>query len=142
MPKKHSTQSERLEDSADELVLANSGTMNTEFQSFDDQAKELNDLLTQKLEEKKKAGSYHPNAPNRVEGSPPNGAGPLQDPDQQTKEFVQLADFIAKERIKQESNKGIVNSDVSGKLLKYQEAIDQELGVLKGQKGLQINKAA
>jgi len=111
------------------------------YKSLEDQLRELDEHLSQKLKEKEQAQLAQQANPteNQTSGSTPGNVGDL---DSETKEFIQLADFISKERSKKSTTKNPEQTDKIGKMVKYQKTKTNEFDTQSRQKGLQINKAA
>ena len=110
-----------------------------QFRSEDEQLRELDNFVSAKIKESEVQATQESERP------PPdvNAETPVtDDPSPDTKEFMQLADFISKQRSKKLAKPDPATAVRNLKLNKYQSIKTQEFEHQAKQKGLQINKAA
>ena len=117
-------------------------TPRASFISIEEQLQELDEHLSQQLQKQEQLKA-EVQSPPKLENPEEPSLAPGADPDKSTMEFIQLADFISKERNK----KAPVSTDPQkvekiGKLQKYKKIKTKEFESIARQKGLQINKAA
>ena len=117
-------------------------TPRASFKSIEEQLQELDEHLSTQLQKQEQLKS-EVQAPQDSENSESPHLAPGADPDESTQEFIQLADFISKERNKKApTSKDPQKVEKIGKLQKYKKIKTKEFESLARQKGLQINKAA